>query len=214
MIRNLSLKGLVEDDLESSLYVLLWTALKYSSTYMDIVDRTLLMVQVFDGGSLKEGWLMTRTNLPEDVFVGRKSLDNLVVELCVFFSHRYATIPEQEQAALANLRAVLLQAQDRDPLLYSAAQKFISESLAYKKEMGMKIMHLHDSVIEIYDKHLEVPGWPQDPAVEQAVLFTKPPVQHDNKVSAVFAGRKDDNGGPDDDETLSVTGLDELASLS
>jgi hypothetical protein len=90
-------------------------------------------------------------------------------------------------------------------------------------------MHLHDSVIEIYDKHLEVPGWPQDPAVEQAVLFTKPPVRMITKsvlysrVEVTPTGKRrrlddivseDGNGGPDDDETLSVTGLDELASLS
>lgn len=219
----------VEDDLESSLYVLLYTALKYTSTYMDIVDRTLLLTQVFDGGSSKEGWLMTRTNLPQDVFVGRKSLDNLVVELCVFFSHRYAQIPQEEKAALAHLRSVLLQAQTVDETLYSAVQHFISESLAYKQEMGMKIIHLHDPVINIYNKHLQVPGWPLDPAMEQPVLLTKPAVHMITK--SVLCSRaevtptgkrhrlddvvsEDDNRGPDDNETLSVTGLDDLASLS
>ncbi|KAG1826420.1 hypothetical protein EV424DRAFT_1537521 [Suillus variegatus] len=218
----------VEDDLESSLYVLLWMALKYTRTYMDIVDRTLLLTQVFNRGSSKEGWLMMRTNLPDDVFVGRKSLDNLVIELCVFFLHRYTKIPDEEKATLANLRSVL-QTQTMEGTLYSAVQKFIVESLAHKQEMGMKILHLHDSVIDIYDKHLQVPGWPQDPAVEQAALpcklggcmVTKSMLHSWVEVTPTGKRRRlddivsdDDSGAPNDDGTLSVTGLDDLVSLN
>ncbi|KAG1846397.1 hypothetical protein DFJ58DRAFT_730526 [Suillus subalutaceus] len=138
---------------------------------MNTTNWILLLMQVFDGGSSKEGWLLTRTNLPHDVFVGCKSLDNLVIELCVFFSHQYTKIPEEEKAALANLRAVL-QTHTMEGPLYLAAQKYITESLAYKQEMGMKVIHLHDSVIDIYDKHLQVPGWPNDPAVNKKHFLT------------------------------------------
>jgi hypothetical protein len=163
----------VEDDLESSLYVLLWTGLKYSDTYMNTIDRTLLLMQVFDGGSSKESWLATRTNLPEDVFVGRKSLDDLIIDLCEFFSHRYTNITDKERRALANLRATLA-IHTVDGPVSAAIQEFIFESLAYKQEMGMKIIGSHDALIDLYNKHLQVPGWPEDPAVEQETIPCRP----------------------------------------
>ncbi|KAG0698982.1 hypothetical protein DFH29DRAFT_1002369 [Suillus ampliporus] len=226
----------VADDLESSLYVLLWTALKYTETSMDIVDQTLLLMQVFDGGSSKEGWLLTRTNLPHDAFVSRKSLDNLVAELCVFFSHWYTKIPDDERAALANLQLVLQAQSAVKGQLYMAVQKFMEESLAYKHEMGMKVLHSHNAVINLYDKHLQVPGWPEDPAVEQKVLMCKSagrmvtksilssqaevtPTGKKRRLNDIVA--EDDSGAPSlhgvlsevGDGMLSVTGLNELKSL-
>jgi hypothetical protein len=163
----------VKDDLESSLYVLLWTGLKYSDTYMNTIDRTLLLMQVFDGGSSKESWLATRINLPEDVFVGRKSLDDLIIDLCKFFSHHYTNITDKERRALANLRATLA-IHTVDGPVSTAIQEFIFESLAYKQEMGMKIIGSHDALIDLYNKHLQVPGWPEDPAVEQETIPCRP----------------------------------------
>ncbi|KAG1726334.1 hypothetical protein EDD22DRAFT_961450 [Suillus occidentalis] len=216
----------VEDDLESSLYVLLWTALKHSITHMNIEDRTKLLTQVFDGGSSKEGWLMTRTHLPPDVFLGRKSLDNLVIELCTFFSHRYTKIPDEEKVSLASLRSVLQK--HKDGPLYMAVQDYVEKSLAYKNEMAIKLLSSHDSVISIYDKYLQEPGWPEDPAVEQEVLQNKPGVRMITKsivtsrAEITPTGKRrrlddimsDDDSGSHDGETSSVTSLDELSSLS
>ncbi|KAG1878998.1 hypothetical protein F4604DRAFT_1923685 [Suillus subluteus] len=227
----------VADDLESSLYVLLWTALKFTVTTLDIVDRTLLMTQVFDGGSSKEGWLFSRTNLPRNAFVGRKSLDDLVDELCVFFSHRNSKVTAK---AIATLEALQLELEAESAVkgrLYMAVQAFRDETVAYKKEMGMKLVHSHDAVIKLYDKYLQAPGWPEDPAVEQAVLPIKPAAGRmitksilSARVDVTPTGKKrklddiesdDHSGAPSlhsvssevGDGTLLGTGLDDLKHL-
>ncbi|KAG1762982.1 hypothetical protein EDD22DRAFT_846735 [Suillus occidentalis] len=68
LVKNIKAIHAVEDDLESSLYVVLWTALMYKESHMDIVDRTQFIMQVFDadplvgsGGSAKANWLVART---------------------------------------------------------------------------------------------------------------------------------------------------------
>ncbi|KAG2140557.1 hypothetical protein DEU56DRAFT_755174 [Suillus clintonianus] len=105
------------------------------------------------------------------------------------------------------------------------------------EEMGMKLVHSHNTVIELYDKHLQAPGWPEDPAVEQAVLLIKPAAGRMIKKSILSAwvevtptGKKrklhdiesdDDSGVPSlhgvssevGDGTLLVTGLDDLKHL-
>lgn len=217
----------VEDNLKSSLYVLLWTVLKYSITYMNIEDCTKLLMQVFDGGTSKEGWLMTRTHLPPDVFVDRKSLNNLVIELCMFFLHPYHKIPEEERVSLATLRS-MLQMHKEGPL-YMAVQDYMEKSLAYKNEMAIKLLSSHDSVIGIYDKYLQEPGWPEDPAVEQPVLQNKLAVcmvtksMVTSRVEITPTGKRcrlehivsdDDSGSHDGGKTSSVTSLDELSSLN
>ncbi|KAG1823059.1 hypothetical protein EV424DRAFT_1538710 [Suillus variegatus] len=187
LVKNSRAIHAVEDDLESSLYVILWTALMYKESYMDVVDRTQFIMQVFDadplvgsGGSAKSNWLVARTYFPHDIFVGCKPLDNIVLELAQFFSHRYSVIPLEEQETLVQLRLSLKDALDevgpvRMPAhqkMIDAVQSFMQESPAYKKEMGMRILHLHDSVINIYDKHLGSSNWPdKDAAVPQKLLL-------------------------------------------
>jgi hypothetical protein len=42
----------------------------------------------------------------------------------------------------------------------------------------MQVLHLHDSVIKIYDKHLESSGWPdQDAAALQELLLVEKPAR-------------------------------------
>ncbi|KAG2354451.1 hypothetical protein BDR07DRAFT_1494580 [Suillus spraguei] len=194
---------------------------------MNIEDCTKLLTQVFDGGSSKEGWLMTRTHLPPDVFVGHKSLDNLVVELCIFFSHQYHKIPDEERISLASLQP-MLQKYKEGPL-YMAVQDYVEKSLAYKNETAIKLLSSHDSVISIYDKYLQEPGWPEDPAVEQPVLQNKSGVRMIMKsivtlqVEITPTGKRrrlddivsdDDSGSHDCGETSSVTSRDGISSLS
>ncbi|KAG2102328.1 hypothetical protein BD769DRAFT_1305845, partial [Suillus cothurnatus] len=38
----------VEDDLESSLYVILWTALMYRESYLTVVDWMQFIMQIFN----------------------------------------------------------------------------------------------------------------------------------------------------------------------
>jgi hypothetical protein len=94
LVKNIHAIHGVEDDLESSLYVVLWTALMFKESYMSSVDRTQFIMQVFDadplvgsGGSAKSNWLVARTDFLRDLFVNCKPLDDVVLELAQFFAH-------------------------------------------------------------------------------------------------------------------------------
>ncbi|KAG0697712.1 hypothetical protein DFH29DRAFT_878517 [Suillus ampliporus] len=171
LVKNSTAIHVVEDDLEWSLYIILWTAFMYKESYMSIVDWTQFIMQVFDadplvgsGGSTKLDWLVTRTYFLQDIFVSSKPLDNVVLELVQFFSHRYSTIPLDEQESLAHLWLSLKDALDEGG--------FMQESPVYKKEM--QVLHLHDHVIKIYNKHLESSDWPdQDTAALQKLHLSK-----------------------------------------
>ncbi|KAG1740422.1 uncharacterized protein EDB91DRAFT_1248302 [Suillus paluster] len=245
LVKNSTTNHTVEDNLESSLYVVLWTALMYKESYMSIVDRTQFIMQVFDTdplrgseGFVKSNWLVARTYFPQDIFVGCKPLDNVVLELAQFFSHRYFTVPLDEQESLAQLQLSLKDALAKGGHVRTAGhqkmidviQSFMWESPAYKKEMGMKLLHLHDPVIKIYNKHLESFGWPdQDTATLQALhpsekaagchMYTKllcisqdvTPV----RVQVTPTGKKCRLDPEDSDEILSlVVGLDDLLSFT
>ncbi|KAG1767305.1 hypothetical protein EV702DRAFT_1050408 [Suillus placidus] len=177
LVKNIKAVHAVEDDLESSLYVVLWATLIYKESHMDIVVRTQFIMQVFDadplvgsGGSSKANFLIARTDFPQDVFVGCKRLDNIVIELAQFFLHRYSVILPEDQEELLQIRLKLKEVLDEvGPVRTAAQQKMIDttykvmcKSPAYQKEVGMQILQPHDSVIDIYDKHLGLPNWPNN----------------------------------------------------
>ena len=120
------------------------------------------------------------------------------------------------------------------PVRMAAQQKMIDTahnimcaSPAYKKEMGMQILQLHDSVINIYDKYLGLPNWPnKDTAAHQKLLptdrqsarrlYTKSLCASQDptpvRVQVTPSGKKrrlDADG--DGDRDLSPTDLDDLA---
>ncbi|KAG2107656.1 uncharacterized protein F5147DRAFT_774104 [Suillus discolor] len=185
LVKNSFAIHAVEDDLESGLYVVLWTALKYRESYMSIIDRTQFILQIFDadplvgtGGSAKSDWLVARTYFPRDIFIGCKPLDNLVVELAQFFSHQYSLVSPEAQESLVRLWLSLQEVLDEAGSVHMAAQQkmidvaqcCLLESSAYQKEIGMQILHSHKAVINIYDKYLGSSGWPdKDAAVLQKV---------------------------------------------
>ena len=241
LVKNIHAIHGVEDDLESSLYVVLWTALMFKESYMSSVDRTQFIMQVFDadplvgsGGSAKSNWLVARTDFLRDLFVDCKPLDDVVLELTQFFAHRYSVVPPEAQETLVQLQLSLAEIMDGvgpaptavQRKIMNAAQNILLESVAYQKEMGMKKLQSHEAVIDIYNKHLESPGWPDQDA---AVLRKLHPIDKPNRrrmytkslcASQVVTGqltpaskkrRLDLEGNA---ETLSNLGLDDLASLN
>ncbi|KAG1866120.1 hypothetical protein F4604DRAFT_1928133 [Suillus subluteus] len=245
LVKNTNAIHVVEDDLESSFYVVLWTALMYKESYMSIVDRTQFITQIFDanpllgsGGSRKSDWLVARTYFPQDLFVGSKPLDYVVVELAQFFSHRYSEVPPAEKASLARMQMTLKDALAETgeghvrtaghQMMIDALQGFVLESPAYKKEMGMKVLHLHDHVIKIYNKHLQSSGWPdQDAAALQKLQPSEKPTKRyaytkslcvsqiptPVRVQVTPTGKKRRLDPEDSDDALSSVSLDDLASL-
>ncbi|KAG1803843.1 uncharacterized protein HD556DRAFT_1303841 [Suillus plorans] len=183
----------VEDDLKSSLYIILWTAQMFKESYMSIIDQTQFITQVLDadplvgsGGCAKSSWLVARTYFPQDIFVDCKPLDSVILELAQFFSHRYSILPPEEQEELAQLWITFKHLFTEEPVQMAGHQKMIdfmqnimSKLPAYKKEVGMRVLHSHDSVIKIYNKYLEAPGWPvQDAAVLQKLHLSDKKTGH------------------------------------
>ncbi|KAG2358812.1 hypothetical protein BDR07DRAFT_1488950 [Suillus spraguei] len=183
LIANKDALHSIEDDLELSLYITVWTGLKYSKTTLTDSARSLLITQIFDsdevldiGGSSKSRFLAAQTDFVSEVFVGCNTLDTLIKELIEFFSHRYSVVASREQQAFNNFqdKYVLNSAENMDDTL----KELIMSNHVYRKEEGMKIMNspdkIHDHIIENYNLHLKDPGWPSDDvAVEQEVLWDK-----------------------------------------
>lgn len=227
----------VEDDLESSFYVVLWTALLYKETYMDIVERTNLITQVFEtdpGSSSKAHWLIGRTNLPRDMFVDCKPLDNLIHTLAIFFSHRYTQISDHQRTTFDNFQLAFEQSMKESPVvnenMLKAAQAFMADSPVYQKEMGMKVLHSHDAVVGVFNKYLDLSGWPdkdtamlrkpqQEEKYGPVLLVTKSQSLFTSVVDITLSGKRrrldqlvadTDNG----DVLIPITNLDPLASLT
>lgn len=95
------------DDLELSIYVLLWVTLMYSDpSNQDAVGAFL--VNVLDpqpiggtGGSCKADFLQGQTFLKQVNFPGRPKLYKLISELAHLFAVRYETVPTDKERTMA-----------------------------------------------------------------------------------------------------------------
>ncbi|KAG1822597.1 uncharacterized protein BJ212DRAFT_1477017 [Suillus subaureus] len=167
LVKNTCTIHSIKDDLESSLYIVLWTALIYRESHMTVVNWMQFIVQIFNadplvgsGGCAKLNWLVARTDFPQDIFVDYKLLDNFVLELVQFFLHWASVITPKAQEKLVQLQLSLQELLDEvGPVCMAVQQKMIDvaescllESAMYQKEMGMEILHSHEAVINIYNK--------------------------------------------------------------
>ncbi|KAG2062209.1 hypothetical protein BDR06DRAFT_966038 [Suillus hirtellus] len=163
----------VKDDLESSFYVVLWMALMYKETYMDIVHQTSLTTQVFEtnpGSSSKADWLIGRSNLLNIMFVDCKLLN--------VHSDQYTWITDHQQMMFDKFWLAYENAMREVPItqdLLIAAHGIMTDSPVYKKEMGIKVLDSHDAVIDIFNKQLDLPSWP----VEDTTVLQK--LEHKEK---------------------------------
>lgn len=175
LVQNQNVPHVVEDDLESSLYVVLWAALKYSRTHMTDARRTLLFKEIFETeevektrSSTKQHFLIGRTDIAHSpVFIDCKPLNDLIVALAELFSHWYSVVSP------ASWKAYELY-QRKDVMSLSPDTKLLMKlNPAYTKMEGMQGLKLHDHVISIYDHHLGLDGWPSDDKAIEQVLLNK-----------------------------------------
>lgn len=107
LISNMDGQHVLIDDLESSIYVLLWTVLMC----LECSDRTQVssfMEHIIDpqphgntGGFRKVDFLQVRTFLKAVKFPHWPALDNLINQLAIMFSVRYKTKPNDHERAHA-----------------------------------------------------------------------------------------------------------------
>ncbi|KAG2737851.1 hypothetical protein P692DRAFT_201812498, partial [Suillus brevipes Sb2] len=152
-----------------------------------------------------------------------------------FFSHRYFVVSPEAQETLVQLRLSLDGCIDDEAgpaptavqrRIIDAAKKVLLELVAYQKKMGMKKLQSHEAVIDIYNKHLESPGWPdKDAAVLQKLHLIDKPNGRRMYTKSLCASqdvtgqltptskkhRRDSEGNT---ETLSNLGLKNLASFN
>jgi hypothetical protein len=146
-----------QDDLESSIYVLLWMTLMYSSC-SDMFHVPHFLSHVLDPqprgrdglGSLgKADFLQARTFLKLVNFPGRPSLHKLIFQLAQLFSVRY----EANDANLANGITVM-------PIQFSHAyEALIMMDYKFREEA----LSTHDYTINLFDQALlSCSTWPSD----------------------------------------------------
>ena len=103
----------LRDDLESSIYVLLWVALTYSATSSP-EHAVLFMKTVLEpppvgqlGFFSKAHFLIARTFLKSVNFLGWPVLDKLIYELSTLFGTWYITPPSAEDETHAEMIRIL-----------------------------------------------------------------------------------------------------------
>jgi hypothetical protein len=148
------------DDLESSIYVLLWVILNYSrcsnpAAVLPFLKSVLDPEPIGDvGGYYKADFLKGRTFLSNVSFPGRPALHHLIVELATLFQARnMAPLQLIEQLPKTN----------EEGLLYFQARTYV-QSMEYLKD--------HDYTIALFDEALGSSGWPtiNDTAVKQVFV--------------------------------------------
>jgi hypothetical protein len=175
LVQNRDAKHDVEDDLESSLYVVLWVALMYTVTHLTIPIRSLLVKDVFEvdelegvGSTMKSAFLNSRIQFSKDVFVDRKPLNRLILALAELFALRYTLVTQEQQEAYDLMRNYV-QGIKPDAAEMVPLTNILKAHPAYKLEKHMEILKLYNKIIEVYNSHLGLDGWPQDPPVAQTI---------------------------------------------
>lgn len=167
LIEHSNATHMVGDDLESSLFVILWTALAICKETS--VCRSKFNTDVFiipsPGLFSRADWLIIKPKTMHVMFVDCKPLESLVCTLAEFFSHRYSQISDDERTAFDKLQLAFATMIEKSPThehlkLLEAVRRISS---VYKKEMGMKVLHSHDAVIRILNKHLNLSDWSAGP---------------------------------------------------
>lgn len=167
LIEHSNATHMVEDDLESGLFVILWTALTICKETS--VCRSKFNTDVFiipsPGLFSRADWLIIKPKTMHVMFVDCKPLESLVCTLAEFFSHRYSQISDDERTAFDKLQLAFATMIEQSPThehlkLLEAVRRI---SPVYKKEMGMKVLHSHDAVIRILNEHLDLSDWSAGP---------------------------------------------------
>jgi hypothetical protein len=158
----------LEDDRESCLHVLTWTALRFTnhtisggsaSRFLRAFDEEYQDEVDVKGGDLKMGFLATR-EIPRVVkFDHRPQLDALVRELTEAFAVRYEEPPSAEQInQLQRLRDKGLTDEE------------LSNDVVLNYEKRMAFLKSPDWLVHTFGRHLNADPWPpSDKARGQAI---------------------------------------------
>lgn len=159
----------LQDDLESSIYVLLWMALMYSEC-SNKSQVPSFMECVIDppprgttGGFAKADFLKGRTFLKNVKFPHRPNLNKLVDQLAQLFSARYDKPDSADELHTAKLREL----STRDPTFTS----IYKSSRYFQYQERISLLASPAGTISLFNDALrDRSQWPDDPAVKQDIF--------------------------------------------
>jgi hypothetical protein len=169
LINNPNAQHSFVDDLESTVYILMWMTLMYSSINEPAQARLFLSntldPQPFEGkgGHAKSDFLKGRTLLSKYKFPGRDALHNLIDRLADMLSVRYSTLSEEDKSTSDTLKQLL----ERNPgsLELQSLYDKSPEQLANKKREQLLS---HDAAINLFNAALrDQTIWPTNDAPEK-----------------------------------------------
>jgi hypothetical protein len=167
------------DDLESSIYVLMWTTLLYS----EVSERDQVMpflTSVLDprsynntGGTAKEDFLKAQSFLQHVTFPNRPALHQLIINLANLFQHRY--LPKPSDAEREVSRQLLMTYEHTQNAYVKAAYE---QQYPTKYDQSTRDLDNHAVTIELFETALRNHSeWPDsDPSVKQVFEPQRPPV--------------------------------------
>jgi hypothetical protein len=167
------------DDLESSIYVLLWVALIYSEA-SDCGLVVVFLMNVLDpqpsgtmGGSSKADFLQAWTFLKQIQFPGQLKLHHLIDQLAQLFAVRYETEPDST-AKLAADQYQSFAEKNKQPVLWH----MFNSNPVYTFDQRMSKLEDHVATIALFDKALaEGSQWPDSDLGVKQTFLPRPPSQ-------------------------------------
>jgi len=176
------------DDLESSLYVLLWLTLVYSecsngeqvpSFLAGVLDPQPHAPKSPDrktSGFAKPDFLKGRTFLTEVTFPGRPALHSLFRHLTRLFAIRYEDEPSSDEKGVAESYRVRREAV-ADPTQRELLGELYRGTVVHKFNQRSALLDDHTYIIRLFDDALENrSSWPShDCAVKQEYVLAKVP---------------------------------------
>ena len=180
------------DDLESSLYTLLWVTLMYSKS-SDPRMVPVFLSSVFDpqpqegkGGFTKGDFLQGRIFLKGVSFPGRDALHFLFDELARMFAVRYQDAPTETER---NASLAMRETGHTDWLLHS---------YAYKYDKQKTSLDSHDATIRLFDTALKDRSqWPRNDPAEKQIFHVDPGHEQVIKTgwrTTLFVEQREDQG--------------------
>jgi hypothetical protein len=207
----------LQDDLESSIYVLIWMTLMYSET-SDKSQVPSFLSGVLDpkpfgptGSYGKADFLKARTFLQRVKFPGRAALHNLITQLAELFAVRYEDEPTKSQYDVADF---LLKNVTNSPDALEF-QRAYEETPAFLYHRRMEHLSGYQYTISLFQDALrDRASWPVDDFAVKQDIQSKPPPQQVIKSgwdTAVYVLHMNDVDDFDDAEST-VTSSEDLST--
>ncbi|KAF8121660.1 hypothetical protein EV363DRAFT_1184625, partial [Boletus edulis] len=154
-----------KDDLESALWVLLWTALMFIKSTFDTVTLSSFIRRTFEsgpGGEEKRSFLTSQTKLTSDLFPGHPALYKLIKDLADLFKGIYHVPTAGEKDAYDVLKSALAGSSQLPSVL---------EHTPYHLHVTSKAkLADHEYILELFQRHLVEDGWPNRDRTEAQPL--------------------------------------------